>query len=206
MPGNALHVGDRQIQATANIDIASHGARTSLMAAGEEGALVMSANKIAALVCGSTALSMENDEDQAGAVSLQAGPEGQLTIALGPEEIGPRIVLEPELLTIAVGVPGVGASIKMTPESIMLQVAENTVELTPEGLTEIIAEVMRSLTAEGQTVTAGETVHTVGLTGEEMEGPTNMAEAEGDASIMAPMLEVTGDGMLTEEGAMVMIN
>jgi hypothetical protein len=206
MPGNALHVGDRQIQATGSIDIASHGNRTSLMAAGEKGVLAMAANKLAAIACGSTALSMENDEDNAGSVSLQAGPEGELTIALGPVEVGPRIVLEPEMITIAVGAPGVGASIKLTPESILLQVAENTVELSPEGLTETIAEVIRSMTPEGQTVTAGETVHNVGLTGEESEGPTNMAEAEGDASIMAPMLEVTGDGMLTQEGAIVMIN
>lgn len=206
MPGNALHVGDRLIHATANVDVVSHGQRTSVVAAGEEATLMMAATKLASLVCGSTALSMENDEENAGEILLQAGPAGQLTIALGPEEVGPRILLEPEMLTIAVGVPGAGASIKLTPESILLQVAENTVELSPEGITETIAEVIRSVTPEGQVVTAGETVHTVGLTGEEMEGPTKASEAEADLALDAAMMEITGDGMLTEEGAIVMIN
>lgn len=206
MAGNDLHVGDLTTQATGNVTLTSHGQLTTLAAAGEEGSLLMAAKKIAALTAGSTALTLENDEEQAGSIALQAGPAGKLVIALGPEEIGPRIELTPESLQIAVGAPGAGACIELTPESIIIRVAENSITLSPEGLEEQIAEVVRSVTPEGQVIEAGETVHSVGLTGEAVEAPTTENESLAAAEVSAAMLDVTGEAMLAQEAAIVMIN
>jgi hypothetical protein len=206
MAGNDLHVGDLNTQATGNVTLTSHGLLTTLAAAGDEGSLLMAAQKLAALTSGSTALTMENDGEQLGNIALQAGPAGKIVIALGPEELGPRIELTPESLRIAVGVPGVGASIELTPESILIRVAENQIELSPLGLEETIAEVVRSVTPEGQVVEAGETVHSVGLTGVAVEAPTCENEALAAGEWSAAMLDVTGEAMLAQEAAIVMIN
>jgi hypothetical protein len=206
MAGNDLHVGDLDMQATGSINLASHGELTTVAAVGDEGSLLLAAQKAAAMTAGSTALVLENDEIEAGSISLQAGPEGKIVIALGPIELGARIVLAPESLTIAVGLPGVGASIQLTPESITLRVAENQIDLSPEGLEEQIAEVIRSVTPEGQVIEAGETVHSIGLTGEEIEAPTQASEALAAADISGAMLDVAGEGMLSEEAPIIMIN
>jgi hypothetical protein len=206
MAGNDLHVGDLTTHATGNVTLTSHGLLTTLAAAGDEGALLMAAKKAAALTCGSTALMLENDAEQAGSIQLQAGPAGKIVIALGPIELGPRIELSTEMLSIAVGPPGVGASIQLTPASIVLKVAENQIQLTPVALEERIAEVTRSVTPVGHVVTAGEKSHSVGLTGEEVEAPTRSADALAAANVSAAMFELAGKGMLTHKAPMVMIN
>lgn len=206
MSGNDLHVGDCDIQATGSVNLASHGQFTTVAAAGNEGALLLAAQKLAAMTAGSTALTLDNNEEAAGNIALQAGPEGKILIALGPPELGARIELAPESLTIAVGVPGAGASIQLSPESIVLRVAENQIELSPEGLEEQIAEVVRSVTPEGQTIEAGETVHSVGLVGESTDAPTETNESLAAKDVSGAMLEIAGEGMLTQEAPIVMIN
>jgi len=206
MPDQEVHIGDRSIQATGNVQIKSQGTRSVLSAGGPLGMAVVNGNKGAVVQSGQGMLTLENSEDVKTDITLQSGPAGSIKIALGPVLAGPRIEMTEEGIEIAIGPPGVGASIKLTPVSIQLQVAETEYEMTPLGVTESVAETSRSATPVGHELSAAESTYTLTPAGESVDAPMSEVSAMSASESAAGMSNSVAGAEVSVEGAMVMIN
>jgi len=205
MPDNNYHVGDYALKATGNLSLACQGKKTSISCAGEEGSMMIAANKAVAVFSGAAFTALENDEPEGGKAVMRAGEVGKVTLSAGPPVGGVLIKLQgPELLEMSVGEPGVGASITMGPESITFKVAEATFTLTPEGIVESVAEVTREVTPEGHNFTAAETEMNIGVEGFAQEGPVSASEVEGGALENETLGSHTTDALKNEDAGIAM--
>jgi hypothetical protein len=201
-------IGSYQIEATNGVVLCAKDSDVQLNANGEleGGSIQLDATSTVALNCGPATILMEQDDPEGGKVSILGGTLGSVLQAVGVPNVGPKILLEPEVLTISIGPPGAGSSIILTPESIILQVGTTVYTLTAEGIVEAVDEVTRAVTAEGgHVMTAAESVVSVTPEGVDVAAPTINEVYEGSATFMAATLDVTIEGMKTEEAGMEMI-
>lgn len=205
MPSNDLNIGDYALQSTGSIDIQTTGAAINVTAAGEGGALLLTAQSTALLQSGSAIFNLSAGEGPNGNATLISGVAGSVKIASGVPDAGAAILLEPEMVTISVGAPGAGASIKLTPESITFAVGEITFTMTPGGIVEDVMECSRELTPEGHNFTAAETELNVGVAGQTGEAPMSDSEVEAGAVVNATLCDQTIDAAMTMEAATMMV-
>jgi hypothetical protein len=190
MPDSNVHIGDKYLKATGNIEVAAQGDRAVLTASGDDGMALIQAGKFLMAQSGAGFLSIAGSE-ASGDITLQSSPTGTITIALGPIELGPCIKLSPEMIEITVGPPGVGASITMTPVSIAVKLGVASMELTPASLAIAAAESEVSLTPANASMTS------VDCSVSGMVGVTANGNAMGTYS---------ASGETTVKGAICMIN
>ena len=145
MPDSNIHIGDKCLKATGNIEVAAQGDRAVMSATGDDGMVLMQAGKFVMSQSGAAFMSIAGGEET-GDITVQSSPTGTITIALGPILLGPCIKLSTEKIEITVGPPGVGASLTMTPLSIAVKLGVASMELTPASLAIAAAESKVSLT------------------------------------------------------------
>jgi hypothetical protein len=152
---------------------------TGCLANEYQGAVKLVSSSVISLTAGTTLIGLAGAGETEGQIAVAAPAEGSIKMGCGVPELGPRILMEPEMLKLEIGPPGAGAGITMTPESITFKVAEVSVTLTPEGINEMVAEVTREVTPQGHNLTAAETEFNIGVQGVAWEGPTEAQEVEG---------------------------
>lgn len=206
MPDQEIHIGDRSIQATGNVQVTSQGTRALLSAGGPLGVAVVNGNAASIMQSGQGMLTMENEANVKTDITLQSGPAGSIKIALGPALVGPRIEMTAEGIEIAIGPPGVGASIKLTPVSIQMQVAETEYEMTPLGVTESVAETSRSSTPVGHELSAAESSISLTPASLSIDAPTTDVTAMSASDSTGGMSNSITGAEVSVQGAMVMIN
>lgn len=204
MPANDLHICDYTMQTLGTLTLQSTGPSVSISGAGEDTSVQITAETAIGAQAGAALLTLVNDEDDSGTVTLQGGALGTVSLGVGEPEIGSFIKVMPELISISVGAPGVGASIKMTPESITFAVGEITFTMTPAGIIEEVMECSREVTAEGHNFLAAETEFNVGVAGEAKEAPTAEGEIEGGSVQNETMGSDTSDAMKNADAGIMM--
>jgi type VI secretion system secreted protein VgrG len=145
MPDSNIHIGDKYVKATGNVEIAAQGERAVLTATGDDGLALVQAGKLVMAQSGAAFLTIAGGTET-GDITLQSSPTGSITIALGPMLVGPCIKLSTEKIELTVGPPGVGASLTMTPASIAVKLGVASMELTPASLALAAAESKLNLT------------------------------------------------------------
>lgn len=205
MSDSNYHIGDYSVNTTGNLDLSCGGQVLSINATGEEGRVIVAAAQCVGICSGSALVSIDNNEPDAGKITLGVGELGIMKLKSGPPVGGVTIRLDgAELLELAVGEPGAGASITMTPESITFRVAETTLTISPEGIVEDVAEVTREVSAEGHNLTAAETEMNIGVQGVTREGPTDSNEVEGGTVENETLGSHTTDGIKNEDAGVSM--
>ncbi|MCC9606832.1 hypothetical protein LOC68_15890 [Blastopirellula sp. JC732] len=190
MNKNHILWGSQTTTAYGGVLVESKGYGVDLVASGLEGEVNIMATSQVQVVSGLGMITVTGT-DAGATICLTAGEVGQIRQIVGVPDAGASIQMEPELITISVGPLAGGASITMTPESIIFKVAENTLSITPEGITETVTDTIRSATPAGHVLEAA-------------DGSFEVTPAA--ISLEAPTIEVTGDAMITMEGALVNIN
>lgn len=190
MNKNEMYWGSQTTTVLGGVLVESKGYGVDLVASGLEGEVNVLGSSQVQIVSGLSVVSISGT-DAGGTICVSAGEVGQIRQIVGVPELGASIEMEPEGITISVGPLVGGASISMTPESITLKVAEVTLSITPEGISELVADTIRSATPAGHVLEAA-------------DGSFEVTPAA--ISLEAPTIEVTGDAMITMEGALVNIN
>jgi hypothetical protein len=206
MPDKHIHIGDRSILATGNVEVVAQGTSAILAAPDTEGSAFISAGSLAMVQSGAGFLTIAGGDGTAD-VALQSSPTGTITIALGPMELGPCIKLSAEQIQMTVGPPGAGASITMTPASIMIKVGVATYEMTPASISEEIAPTSRELSPAGHTLTSAESEYGLTPAGESVDVPTSSLKAMASAQIEGTATAAfQAAAEATVKGAICMIN
>jgi len=130
-----------------------------------------------------------------GAVTLDCGADGTLTLQSGITQEPNCIEMNPEGITassaLEVTLESEESSVKVDPLGVTTTAAESLISVTPEGITLTVAESVVEITAEGITITCGASVVEITAAGVVMNGPT---------------IDVTGDAEVGLTGAAIMIN
>ncbi|EAQ82358.1 hypothetical protein [Blastopirellula marina] len=182
--------GTHTVCAYGGIFLESRGYGLDLVASGTEGTVTINGSINVQMVSGTGVIAVASSEDS-NTICISAGEEGMIKQVVGSPMVGAMISMEPELITISVGAEGEGSSISMTPESITFKVADVTFSMTPEGINEVVDDTTRSNTPAGHVLEAA-------------DGSFEVTPAA--ISLEAPTIEITGDGMITMEGAIVNVN
>ncbi|UUO06645.1 hypothetical protein M4951_25290 [Blastopirellula sp. J2-11] len=182
--------GTHTVCAYGGIFLESRGYGLDLVASGDAGTVTINGETNVQMVSGTGMIAVAGGEES-NTICISAGEMGTIKQVVGAPMAGAQIAMTPEEITISVGPVGEGASIMMTPESIVFKVADIMLSITPEGITEVVDDSMRSITAAGHVLEAA-------------DGSFEVTPAA--ISLEAPTIEVTGDGMITMEGALVNIN
>ncbi|TWT38380.1 hypothetical protein [Blastopirellula retiformator] len=190
MNKNHILWGSHTTTAYGGVLVEAKGYGVDLAATGLDGQVNILATTQVQLTSGLGMISVSGS-DTGSTICVSAGEVGQIRQIVGVPEAGASLQMEPESITINVGPLAGGASITMTPESIIFKVAENTLSITPEGITETVTDTIRSATPAGHVLEAA-------------DGSLEVTPAA--ISLEAPTIEVTGDAMITMEGALVNIN
>ncbi|MFI4874781.1 MAG: hypothetical protein ACIALR_05570 [Blastopirellula sp. JB062] len=190
MNQNEMLWGTQTVCAYGGVFFESRGYGLDLVASGEQGTVTINGSLNAQMVSGTGMIAVAGTEES-NTVCISAGEVGTIKQVVGTPMVGAQIAMTPEEVTISVGPVGEGASIMMTPESITFKVADVVLAITPEGITETVDDSIRSNTPAGHVLEAA-------------DGSFEVTPAA--ISLEAPTIEVTGDAMITMEGALVNIN
>jgi hypothetical protein len=205
MSDSNYHIGDYTVKTTGNLDHSCEGEVLSINAKGLEGRVLITAEQCVGICSGGALASIDNNEPDAGKITLGVGELGVMKLKSGPPVGGVTLRLDgPELLEMAVGEPGAGSSITMTPESITFKVAETTLTISPGGIVEDVAEVTREVSAEGHNFSAAETEFNIGVQGVTREGPTDANEVEGGTLENETLGSHTTDALKNEDAGIAM--
>ncbi|WP_435020425.1 type VI secretion system Vgr family protein [Tundrisphaera sp. TA3] len=121
--------------------------------------LVQGTSEVIAIGGDQTYFSMETIEDVEGAVLLDCGPAGTITLQSGIEQEPNSLIMSPEGIaassTLRIEAEVDECSITMTPEGITETAAESALSITAEGITLTVAESVVEITAEGIILTSG---------------------------------------------------
>ena len=151
-----------------------------------------------------------------------------INITYGPPEAQGVISMTSGMIKIAIGPIETGNSILLSEDGIGFKVGANTMMLTELGLsvvapfmqvtcgetsqiinavgiTEAVGEVTRETTVEGHNFTAAEVAVNIGVNGITNEAPMSSSEFEGSAEFNTAMLTQEIDAMLSQDGALIII-
>jgi type VI secretion system secreted protein VgrG len=175
--GNMYRVSVPEISFTATPNNETDGAGIYLTASGvpgESGDIQLTAANSTLLTGGPLAtMLLQTTEEEMGAISANAGPDGNIILQCGEE-------MEPAGITISAE-EGI---IVNALEQISLRCIENLIEITPEGITLMAGESLIEITAEGITI----------------EGPIITISGDGEISVDAGEMSVEAGSFNLESG------
>ena len=140
-----------------------------------------------------------------GVISMTSG---MIKIAIGPIETGNYILLSEDGIGFKVGANTMMLTelgLSVVAPFMQVTCGETSQIINAVGITEAVGEVTRETTVEGHNFTAAEVAVNIGVNGITNEAPMSSSEFEGSAEFNTAMLTQEIDAMLSQDGALIII-